>query len=87
MRASLRERARPSPPSHVAACGQGICLDEVLEQFGLLLRSQSDAGVRDRKLDPVAAVPCTQAAWNRLLNELRCGGFDSNRRRAWLPAL
>jgi hypothetical protein len=27
------------------------------------------------------------AAWNCLLNELRCCGFDSNRRPAWLAAL
>jgi hypothetical protein len=27
------------------------------------------------------------AAWNCLLNELGCCGFDSNRRPAWLAAL
>src|SRR5262249_45756477 len=40
----------------VPARGERICLGEVLKQLRLLLRGQADAGVRDRKLDPVAAV-------------------------------
>src|SRR5262245_23598738 len=40
----------------VAARGQGVGLGEVLEQFRLLLGGQADAGIRDRKLDPVASV-------------------------------
>src|SRR5262249_21523054 len=34
----------------------GICLSEVLEQFRLLFGGQADAGIRDGKLHPVAAV-------------------------------
>src|SRR5215831_12257103 len=40
----------------IAARGQGICLGEVLEQFGLLFSGHAYAAIRDRKLDPVASV-------------------------------
>src|SRR5262249_13324063 len=47
-------KAEPRPA--VAARGQGIRLGEGLEQLCLLFGGHADAGIRDRKLDPVAPV-------------------------------
>src|SRR6516165_6706687 len=47
---------KAEPGAAKALSGRGIGLAELLEQLGLLLRSHADAGVRDRELDPVAAV-------------------------------
>src|SRR5262249_2548704 len=52
----LAREGKAEPRPAVAARCQGIGLDEVLEQFCLLLRRHADAAIRDRKLDPVAAV-------------------------------
>src|SRR5262249_58205603 len=50
------------PRPAVAARGQRICLREILEQLRLLFGGQADAGIRDSKLGPVAAVRHLAAA-------------------------
>src|SRR5262249_20024578 len=52
----LAREGKAEPRPAVAARGQGIWLGEVLEQLRLLFGGQADAGIRDGKLDPVAAV-------------------------------
>src|SRR5262249_13916716 len=44
------------PRAAVAARRQGIGLGEILKKFCQLLRCHTDAGIGNRKLDPVAAV-------------------------------
>jgi hypothetical protein len=46
-------KAEPRPA--ITTRSQGIRLGEFLEQLRLLFGSEADAGIRDRKLDPVAA--------------------------------
>jgi hypothetical protein len=52
----LAREGKAEPGSAVAPCGQGIGLGEILKKFRLPLGSQADAGVGDRKLNPVASV-------------------------------
>src|SRR5262249_42721910 len=52
----LAGESKSQPRPTIAACGQRICLGEVLEQFLLLLGGHADAAVRDGKLDPVATI-------------------------------
>jgi hypothetical protein len=52
----LAREGKAEPRPAVAARGQGICLGEVLKQLRLLFGGQTDAAIRDRKLDPVASV-------------------------------
>src|SRR5262249_44859550 len=52
----LAREGKAEPRPAVAPRGQGIGLGEILEQLRLLLRRHADAGIRDRKLDPVASV-------------------------------
>jgi hypothetical protein len=58
-----RHRSSSTSPSRttLAASNPGVDhprvgLGEILKQFRLLLRGHADAAIRDRKLDPVAAV-------------------------------
>src|SRR5262245_20553974 len=52
----LAREGETEPGSTIAPRGQGIGLRELLEQLRLLRRSHPDAGVRNRKLNPVALV-------------------------------
>src|SRR5215471_8977553 len=47
---------KAEPRAAKAVSGGGIGLRELLEQLGLLFGGHADAGVGDRKLDPVASV-------------------------------
>src|SRR5262249_48710126 len=52
----LAREGKAEPRSPVAARGERIGLGKILKQFRLLFGGQADAGIRDGKLDPVAAV-------------------------------
>src|SRR5262249_53162416 len=47
---------KAEPRAAIAARCQGIGLREILEQFRLLFGGQANAGIGDRKLDPVASI-------------------------------
>jgi hypothetical protein len=66
MRASLRERASPSPRAAEALRRGGVGLAELLEQLGLLFGSHADASIGDGELDEAAAIA-----------HLACGKLDS----------
>src|SRR5215831_8473154 len=52
----LASDGKAEPSTAVATRRQGIGLGEILKQFRLLFGGHADTGIRNRKLDPVAAV-------------------------------